>query len=64
MTDHAEMLHLLALDALRVQDEMRARVLMDAADYLAFMETSMLDEMEGLIDRIAALETELEFLRS
>ena len=64
MTDHAEMLHLLALDALRVQDEMRARVLMDAADYLAFMETSMLDEMEGLIDRISELETELESLRS
>lgn len=64
MTDHVEMLHLLALDALRVQDEMKARVLTDAADYLAFLETSMLDEMEGLIDRISALETELGSLRS
>lgn len=63
MTDHVEMLRLLAVDALRVKDDMRAQVLFDAADYLAFLETSMMDEMDELISRIASMEEELGSLR-
>lgn len=63
MTDHVEMLHLLAHDARRVDDKLRAKVLFEAAEYLNFLETSLLDEMEELISRIAALETELQSLR-
>lgn len=63
MMDHPETLHLLALQALRDGDELRAQALFDASDYLVFLETSMLDELEGLIDQIAALEAELESLR-
>ena len=68
MTDHVEMLHLLALDARRVDDQLRAKVLYEAAEYLNFLEQSMTRELEemrdGFISRIAALETELESLRS
>jgi len=63
VTDHVEMLRLLAVDALRVKDDMRAQVLFDAADYLAFLETSMMDEMEELISRIASMEEELGSLK-
>ena len=63
MTDHVEMLRLLAVDALRVKDDMRAQVLFEAADYLAFLETSMMDEMDELISRIASMEEELGSLR-
>jgi hypothetical protein len=63
VTDHVEMLRLLAVDALRVKDDMRAQVLFDAADYLAFLETSMMDEMDELISRIASMEEELGSLR-
>lgn len=63
MTDHVEILRLLAVDALRVKDEMRAQVLFDAADYLAFLETSMMEEMDELISRIASMEEELGSLR-
>jgi hypothetical protein len=38
MTDHVEMLHLLALDARRVDDQLRAKVLFDAAEYLNFLD--------------------------
>lgn len=61
--DHVEMLRLLAVDALRVKDDMRAQVLFDAADYLAFLETSMMEEMDELISRIASMEKELGSLR-
>lgn len=67
MSDHAEMLYLLSLDALRVEDPVRAKILFDAAEYLRFLETSLMDEMDEMRDaftsRIAALETELESLR-
>jgi hypothetical protein len=63
MTDHVEMLHLLAFDAMRADDIDRAQALFDASDYLLFLETSLMDEMEELISRIAALETELQSLR-
>lgn len=61
--DHVEMLRLLAVDALRVKDDMRAQVLFDAADYLSFLETSMMEEMDELISRIASMEKELGSLR-
>ena len=68
MTDHVEMLHLLALDARRVEDHIKAKVLVEAAEYLSFLQQSMGEEMEmmrdALISRIAALETELESLKS
>jgi hypothetical protein len=68
MTDHVEMLHLLALDARRVEDHIKAKVLFDAAEYLEFLEQSMGEEMERMrdifISRISALETELESLKS
>lgn len=68
MTDHVEMLHLLALDARRVDDNIRAKILFEAAEYLEFLEQSMGDEMERMreafISRIAELETELEYLKS
>ena len=57
------MLHLMALEAMRSYHTVRAQALFDASDYLLFLETSMLDEMEELISRIAALETELQSLR-
>jgi hypothetical protein len=63
MTDHVEMLHLLAFDAMRADDIDRAQALFDASDYLLFLETSLMDEMEEFISRIAALETELQYLR-
>ena len=67
MSDHAEMLYLLSLDALRVEDSVRAKILFDAAEYLRFLETSLMDEMDAMRDtftsKIAALETELESLR-
>jgi hypothetical protein len=63
MTDHVEMLHLLAFDAMRADDIDRAQALFDASDYLLFLETSLMDEMEEFISRIAALETELRSLR-
>jgi hypothetical protein len=63
MTDHVEMLHLLAFDAMRADDIDRAQALFDASDYLLFLETSLMDEMEEFISRIAALETELQSLR-
>lgn len=61
--DHVEMLRLLAVDALRVKDDMRAQVLFEAADYLAFLETSMMEEMDELISRISLMEKELGSLR-
>jgi hypothetical protein len=68
MTDHVEMLHLLALDARRVEDNIKAKILFEAAEYLNFLQESMGDEMEmmrdALISQIAALETELESLKS
>ena len=67
MSDHAEMLYLLSLDALRVEDPVRAQILFEAAEYLRFLETSLMDEMDAMRDtftsKIAALETELESLR-
>ena len=63
MTDYVEMLHLLAFDAMRADDIDRAQALFDASDYLLFLETSLMDEMEEFISRIAALETELQSLR-
>ena len=63
MTDHVEMLHLLAFDSMRADDIDRAQALFDASDYLLFLETSLMDEMEEFISRIAALETELQYLR-
>ena len=71
MTDHVEMLHLLALDARRVGDKLRDKILFEAAEYLNFLEQSTIkeiDEMRETITRqtsqIAALETELESLKS
>ena len=63
VSDHVEMLLLMALEAMRSDHTVRAQALFDASDYLLFLETSMLDEMEELISRIAALETELRSLR-
>ena len=63
VSDHVEMLHLMALEAMRSDHAVRAQALFDASDYLHFLETTMLDEMEELISRIAALETELRSLR-
>ena len=70
MTDHVEMLHLLALDARRVDDQLRAKVLFDAAEYLNFLEQSAVEEIDTLREtitrltsQIAALETELQSLR-
>ena len=71
MSDHVEMLHLLALDARRVDDRLKAKVLYEAAEYLNFLEQSAVEEidtMRATISRltcqIAALETELESLKS
>lgn len=70
MTDHVEMLHLLALDARRVGDQLRDRVLFEAAEYLNFLEQSAIEEIDTMRQRIiqmtariAELEAELESLR-
>lgn len=70
MTDHVEMLHLLALDARRVDDQLRGKVLFEAAEYLNFLEQSAVNEIDTmretimqLTSRIAELETELQSLR-
>lgn len=70
MTDHVEMLHLLALDARRVDDQLRAKVLFEAAEYLNFLEQSAVSEIDTMREqiiqqasRIAELEQELESLR-
>ena len=70
MTDHVEMLHLLALDARRVGDQMRDKVLFEAAQYLNFLEQSAIEEIDTMRQRIiqmaariAELEAELESLR-
>lgn len=70
MTDHVEMLHLLALDARRVDDQLRAKVLFEAAEYLNFLEQSAVEEIDTmrqtiirLTSQIAELETELQSLR-
>ena len=70
MTDHVEMLHLLALDAQRVDDQLRAKVLFDAAEYLNFLEQSAIEEIDTMRERItqmtaqiAEMEAELESLR-
>ena len=70
MTDHVEMLHLLALDARRVGDQMRDKVLFEAAEYLNFLEQSVIAEIDAMREqitqqasRIAELESELESLR-
>ena len=70
MTDHVEMLHLLALDARRVDDQLRAKVLFEAAEYLNFLEQSAVEEIDTLREtitrltsQIAELETELQSLR-
>ena len=71
MTDHVEMLHLLALDARRVGDQLRDKVLFEAAEYLNFLEQSVVEEINDMREtitrqtsRIAELETELESLKS
>ena len=64
MTDHVEMLHLLALDARRVEDHLRHKVLFEAAEYLNFLEQSAIAEIDELRSQIASLEAELESLRS
>ena len=71
MTDHVEMLHLLALDARRVDDNIRAKILFEAAEYLNFLEQSAIEEINDMREtitrqtsRIAELETELESLKS
>lgn len=70
MTDHVEMLHLLALDARRVDDQLRAKVLFEAAEYFNFLEQSAVEEISTMREqitqmasRIAELETELQSLR-
>jgi hypothetical protein len=71
MTDHVEMLHLLALDARRVDDKLRAQIIFEAAEYLNFLEQSAIEEINEMREtitrqtsQIAALETELESLKS
>jgi hypothetical protein len=71
MTDHVEMLHLLALDARRLEDHIRSKILFDAAEYLNFLEQSAVEEINDMREtitrqssQIAALETELESLKS
>jgi hypothetical protein len=71
MTDHVEMLHLLALDARRVEDRIKAKILFEAAEYLNFLEQSAVGEINEMREtitrqtsRIAELEKELESLKS
>jgi len=71
MTDHVEMLHLLALDARRVDDRIKEKILFEAAEYLNFLEQSAVEEidtMRATISRLTcqnvAMAAELESLKS
>lgn len=75
MNDHSEMLRLIAVDTMRKarteDDKTKARALTNAANYLDFLEQSLYEEVLDLreerdfyLNRAAALEKEIEYLKS
>ena len=75
MNDHSEMLRLIAVDTMRKsrseEDKVKARALTSAANYLDFLEESLYEEVLDLreerdyhFNRAAALEKEIEYLKS
>ena len=75
MNDHSEMLRLIAVDTMRKarteEDKAKARALTNAANYLDFLEQSLYEEVLDLreerdyhLNRAAALEKEIEYLKS
>ena len=74
MNDHSEMLRLIAVDMMRKarseDDKAKAKALNNAANYLDFLEQSLYEEVLDLreerdfhLNRAAALERELEYLK-